>query len=96
LRTNFFGSLEQGAARRALVPRETAAGVATDPALVDAIVPPGNDVRRHGIEQFVGHHGAGERLRQGIQPFDPGEQVRGGRGDMSAAGAGAGRLTDRE
>ena len=36
----------------------------------------GNDMRRHGIEQFVGHHGTGKTFRQAIQPFDAGQQVR--------------------
>lgn len=59
-------------------PGERAASVETDAALENAVFPPGHDVGRHRVEQFVGHHHAGKCLRQAIQPFDPGQQMRRG------------------
>src|SRR5574343_334211 len=82
LRANFFGGLEQGATRRAFVPHEPAGGIATDTAFIDAILPPGNNVRWHGIEQFIGDNDAGKFFRQTVEPRNAADQVRGGRGNM--------------
>ena len=81
LRTNFLGSGQQGATRRLLGPAKSAARVDTDPALGNALVAPGDDMCRHGIEQFVSHDHPGKAFGQGIQPFDTGQQVRGGGGN---------------
>ncbi|MPN17712.1 hypothetical protein SDC9_165067 [bioreactor metagenome] len=69
------GSGKQGAGRRALFPDKPAIGIQRNAPVENAIVPPGHDMGRHGVEQFIGQHHTGEMVGQAIQPAHPRQQV---------------------
>jgi hypothetical protein len=75
LTADLGGCRQQGAAGRPLAPGEAGLAGELDTALADGLFAPGDDVRRHRVEQFVADDYTGERRGQAVEPADARQQV---------------------